>query len=324
MARSTWIIVLADAGNVISTLAQDEQRPLNEDAAKEIKYHAERARPAQITIYNSPKRPCVPENGHPTTDVDLPLDHCVSADFTLDNNVHLTYPGLCVGGTRKPYLALYPSSDCTGEYSHPGWYDSPFSVVGPGQCLSKAVWGRDITPPEGKWSMMLRCDDTQGQEPTNIINITTPEPPAKPEPKPARPRPTTASVSDSACFIPGIGMAGTPKFIFQRPEADTCINVAPKHQLKIYRNALCPNGTEALFARFNGRGCKGGPVALKTVDESIMANNSPSSCIPMGGDDASSYAFWCSGDLEDKSVKEDLFPDDGGRQRLHYTYGNPQ
>ncbi|KAF4473098.1 hypothetical protein FALBO_24 [Fusarium albosuccineum] len=324
MALATWgITALLAASGIHPALAQSEQQPLADtDTTDKIKRPEYPARDAELTIYNSPKWPCVPKTGHPKTELDVPINSCVSADFTLDNNVHLAYPGLCSGGTRAPYIAIYKTSDCTGEHSHPDWYDRRFAMAGPGHCLSKAVWGKDITPPEGQWSMKFLCDEDDEDEVVRVLKVTLPAPPPPPPPKPAKPRPKTASVSDSACFIPGIGMAGAPRFIFQRTEADTCMNVAPKHMLKIYRNALCPNGTEALFARFEGRGCSGSPVVLKEVDDDMIATNDPSTCIKMGGEDASSYAFWCTGDLNHKSVKGDLFPDDGDGVRLHYTYGN--
>ncbi|KAL2672407.1 hypothetical protein Neosp_013116 [[Neocosmospora] mangrovei] len=329
MAPSVFsVLALAAALRAIPAHGQGEQQPLNE-ATGGINHHAYlEARPAEITIFNDPKWPCVPETGQPSVDLDVPLNTCVSANFTLDSNVHLMTPGLCPGGTKSPYISIYPSSSCTGASSHPTWYDRRVALNGPGYCLGKAVWGSKITPPEGPWSMEFRCDGAESDEPMRFLHVTLPEPPSKAEPEPARPRPKTASVSDSACYISGMGMAGAPKFIFQRPEADVCVNVAPKHRLKIYRNALCPNGTEALFARFGGRDCRGSPVELKEVDSNMMATNSPSTCIDMGGEEASSYTFWCTGDLHQKDVPQGLFPDDDDdddemRVRLHYTYGAP-
>lgn len=322
-----YVLALGAALHAIPAYGQGEQQPLNE-AIRGTPHDAHlEARPAEITIFNDPKWPCVPETGQPSVDLDVPLNTCVSANFTLDSNVHLMSPGLCPGGTKSPYISIYPSSSCTGISNHPTWYDRRVALNGPGYCLGKAVWGSKVTPPEGQWSMEFRCDGMESDEPMRFLHVTLPEPPAKSEPEPARPRPKTASVSDSACYISGMGMAGAPKFIFQRPEADVCVNVAPKHRLKIYRNALCPNGTEALFARFGGGGCKGSPIELKEVDSGMMATNSPSTCIDMGGEEASSYTFWCTGDLHQKDVPQGLFPDDDDdddtRVRLHYTYGAP-
>ncbi|SPO07373.1 uncharacterized protein DNG_10067 [Cephalotrichum gorgonifer] len=221
-------------------LAQDQQQRL--DDPEQAAYRPDLPRPAEISIYNAPKFPCAPQSGQPKTKLYVDINTCVSANFTLDNNVHLSYMGLCAGWSSHPYVAFYPTADCTGEYSHPrGWSGS-----GPGHCLSKAIW-RDITPPEGQWSMSLRCDDAEALK---TIKITLPEPPKKAEPKP-KPRPSAASVSDSACYAPG--MRGPPRFLFQRPEADVCVNVEANHELKIYRNALCPDGSEALQALEFGR-----------------------------------------------------------------------
>lgn len=332
MARIIWSI--ASVATVLSliappTLAQNEQQPLAHDDVDKIeenKMTMYPSRDAQLTIYNDPKWPCVRQRGRKTTELDVPVNNniCLSANFTLDDNVHLQHPGLCPGGTSYPYISIYKTADCTGEYSHPTWYDRPFATIGPGQCLSKAIW-RDLAPPEEEqFSMSFRCDEAELEKPRQILEISLPQIPRAPKPRP-KSRPNTASVSDSACYIPGMGMAGAPKFIFQRPEADTCVNVAPKHSLKIYRNALCANGTEALWARWQGKGCKGDPVVLKEVGKDMMATNLPDTCIKMGGEEASSYAFWCTGDLQERDTDQSLFSnDDEGENvvRIQYSFGN--
>jgi hypothetical protein len=256
------------------------------------------------------------------TKLDVPVNTCVSANFTLDSNVHITNPGSCPGTGRSPYLAIYPSSDCTGEYNHPTWYDG-WGHFGPGYCLSTAAWGQRVTPVENQWSILFRCGEPEPSE-LKKLEIGLPTPPPKEKPK-AQPRPTTASISDSACYIPGLpGLQGAPRFIFKRTEADNCINITPKRRLKIYRNALCANGTEALFARYAGTNCRGSPVVLREVTEDLMATRYESSCIDMGGEEASSYTFWCTGEVHQKKVTEDLFGDDReGVTKLHFTNMKP-
>ncbi|KAH6889222.1 hypothetical protein B0T10DRAFT_48810 [Thelonectria olida] len=304
---------------------QQEQVPLSDDHDDQRPLYP--SRDALLTTYLDPKYPCVRERGQDVAELDLPVNVCASANFTLDNNVHLEYPGLCEGGVRTPYIAIYPSADCTGDHAHPDWYDRRFSAMGPGHCLSKAVWGtKDLELVEHQWSMMLRCDEDTSEvsTTTDTVKLSLPQPPPPPPEKPKAPRPTTASVSDSACYIPSLGMKGHPRFIFQRPEADTCVNVAPEYKLKIYRTALCPNGTDALFAKFTGKGCLGPMTELKEVDESMIATNGPETCIEMGGKEASSYAFWCTGNLQSKKVEQGLFPDEEeGQIHVHYSYGNP-
>lgn len=299
-----------------------QQQPLSDETSSRYP-----SRDAQLTTYLDPKYPCARERGSDSVvELDLPVNTCASANFTLDGNVLLAYPGLCEGWTRAPYLAIYPSGDCTGEHAHPTWYDG-FASMGPGYCLSTAVWGdKGLDVREGQWSIMFQCEEDVAVPEGDIVPLRLPQPPPPPEEKPKPPRPTTASVSDSACYIPGLGAEGHPRFIFQRPAADVCVDVKPRRKLKIYRNALCPDGREALFARFAGPGCRE-PVDVRPVDESMIATNGPETCLEMGGkgDRASSYTFWCMGEMRGgEEVEESLFPDDVGEGeiRVHYEFGN--
>ncbi|KAH8665348.1 hypothetical protein BGZ61DRAFT_484440 [Ilyonectria robusta] len=171
---------------------------------------------------------------------------------------------------------------------------------------------------------MFRCDDDASiSSAKDMIPIGLPQPPLVVE-KPQKPGPTSASVSDWACFIAELGMAGSPKFIFQRPEPDICVEVAPWHRLKIYRNALCPNGTEAKLARWLDSGCAGEPMTVSSLDEDYDGKNGESKCIEMGDDYKTRYAFWCTGDVKSGTVDQSLFPDDDGEQiHLHYSFGDP-
>lgn len=276
-----------------------------------------------MTTYLDPKYPCVPERNQPVVQLDIPVNTCASANFTINNNVLLEYAGLCEGWVRPPYMALFPSSDCTGDHVHPDW---GLSGMGPGHCLSNSIWGLStpLDPLDGQWSIMFRCDDDASVSNTKeMVHISLPQPPPVVE-KPEKPRPTSASVSDSACFIPELGMAGSPKFIFQRPEPDTCVEVAPWHQLKVYRNALCPNGTAAKLARWMDIGCAGEPVTVSSLDDDYDGANGESKCMKMGDDYKTSYAFWCTGDVKSGTVDQSLFPDDDGEQiHLHYSFGDP-
>ncbi|KAI9166480.1 hypothetical protein HJFPF1_02582 [Paramyrothecium foliicola] len=266
-------------------------------------------RDARLSIYNNPKFPCSPERGQRKKDVHVPVNVCVAADFTLDNNVHIAHGGLCPGGKKTPYLAMYPTNDCTGGLAHPTWYEEG-SNSGPGHCLSRSVWSQSektITPPIGHWSMIFRCADSEASEPFDVLKIS--QPAAASSQTNAKPRPITASVSDSACYVPGsAGMEGAQRLSFKRTEADNCIDIEPRHRLKVYRNALCSDGSEALFARYAGTGCKGQPEALREVGENLMATNGADSCIDMGGEKAASYAFWCTGELQSKPVETSMFP----------------
>ncbi|KPM45299.1 hypothetical protein AK830_g1255 [Neonectria ditissima] len=313
VSRGTLLALLSITSSAHGTL---NQHPLAEDAPKINDGPLYPSRDALMTTYLDPKYPCVPERNQPVVELDIPVNTCASANFTMDNNVLLEYPGLCEGGVRAPYLALFPSNDCTGDHVHPGWQ---LGGMGPGHCLSKSVWGLSpsLDPPVGQWSIMLRCDDNVSiSETRDMVQISLPQRPPVVE-KPEKPRPTSASVSDSACFIPELGMAGHPKFIFQRPGPDLCVNVAPWHQLKVYRSALCPDGTEAPLARWMGSDCTGESVNDEAADIGTE-------CITMGEDYETSYAFVCTGDVRSGKVEQSLFPDDDGEQiHVHYSFGDP-
>ncbi|KAK7424468.1 hypothetical protein QQX98_000433 [Neonectria punicea] len=300
-----------------------DQQPLADNSQKDDGGPLYPSRDALMTTYLNPKYPCVPERNQPVVELDIPVNTCATANFTIDNNVLLEYAGLCEGAVQAPYIALFPSADCTGDHVHPNWR---LGGMGPGHCLSKSIWGlsTSLDPPDGQWSVIFRCgNDASVSSTKDMIQISLPQPPPVIE-KPEKPRPTSASVSDSACFIPELGMAGHPRFIFQRPEPDACVNVAPWHQLKVYRNALCPNGTEAKLATWQSSDCRGVPVTVSSSYEDFEDANGQPKCIKMGDGSQTSYAFWCTGDVKSGKVEESLFPDDDGEQiHVHYSFGDP-
>jgi hypothetical protein len=251
----------------------------------------------------------------------IPRDTCVSANFTLDSNVVIRRIGVCPGG-RNPYLALYPSQNCTGAHSHPRW-----SFASPRQ-LSKAVWGAssdNIEPPVGGWSMVLRCLDmdeaSKAEGAEDFLHISLPDPPPPPpEKKPKKPS-KTASVSDSACPTKKYRM---PRFLFQHPRPDVCLNIEPGRQLKIYHTAMCDDGNWARFARYKNKGCSGDPETVEDVTEHLLATNGFEKCIAFDEDEWNSYSFICSGDISQEEVGYDLFPEEKkeGEIRLHYSNYN--
>jgi hypothetical protein len=300
-----YMLAIALAATAVAQ-GVDLQRPLGEQSTA--------AKDARLHVYSED----VYAAKGLREEVHVPVDVCATANFTLDANVHVSFAGRCQGHVKNPYMAIYPSADCTGVHAHPRWYDGG-SGFGPGHTLGKAVWGASdtlIVPPEGRWSIAFRCDDLESEE---LAQMKLARPvPAPPPPRRPEPRPTTASISDSACYIPGLpGLQGAPRFIFKRTEADNCLDIGARRRLKIYRNAQCPDGSEARLARYTGTGCRG-EAELLDVDESMMASNSEASCIDIGGDEAGSFAFWCTGNLVRKPVKGDLFQEEGG-VRVHYS-----
>lgn len=310
------------------------QRPLADDAFAGLtsppqgtKHHYNPGLNTSITLHSDTKWFCSPLKHSRRVDITTRQDICLSANFTLDNNVILKHPGICPGG-GTPYLALYPSNDCTGPYSHIDWYDPgprglPRSHTNPPRCISPAAFGKTIAPPAGQWSIIFRCEtDRESDGAATSRAIFFPAPPPPPPPKPKKPEPSHATVSDSACYVSSLG---PPRFLFQHPEADTCLAIEPRQKLKIYRTATCTNGTEALFARYAGDRCRGEPVMLREVTADMLATNSPATCIDMSEDEWVSYAFWCTGEVKwpKKPLSKDLFPEKGdGNSRVHYCWGD--
>ncbi|KAI9167910.1 hypothetical protein HJFPF1_04051 [Paramyrothecium foliicola] len=331
MARFTWPTVagaLALALCANKGLAQsDAQQPLasHNDIGPE-----DASKPGKIVIYNEDEKVNdrrYYQGRRLESRIEVPPNVCVSGNFTLDYNVLLSKSATCPD-ERYSYVAIYLSGDCTGQHAHPTWHDGGAGGFMPGHTLGPAVWGRDsnVTFLDNQWSMAFQCgykpsgrrpQPVENFVPADTMKVSIPQPEPKPEPKP-KPRAHTASVSDSACFIDELGTAGFPRFIFQKPSADVCVNVAAKHKLTIYRNALCENGTEALFAQFNDRGCRGDPIVLQDVSKDMLGANSDNKCIEMGGEKVSSYVFLCTGELRTEKVVNDLFSEDGGT-RLHYS-----
>jgi hypothetical protein len=306
--KLTIALVAALAAGV--THAQLDQKPLTGEEPRPEERYPEK--PARLSLSRDPVHPC---HSKVKSKIDVPVNTCLSANFTLDGNVGLLYPGSCAGSGRSPYVALFPSADCIGPHAHPTWYDRPRGF-GPGYCLGKAVWGEkaqtgEIEPAEDQWSMLFRCGEPEPAD-VGTLPVGLPVPPPPPKPKP---RPSAASISDSACWVKGVsGAASFPRLLFRTTEADNCLDTAPGHSLKVFRNALCANGTEALLARFDGRGCRGEPSSLGEVRPDMI-----DTCLDVASDDAApgSYAFWCAGDLRRKPAQETLFED--GRGGVHYT-----
>ncbi|KAI5921803.1 hypothetical protein F4810DRAFT_721965 [Camillea tinctor] len=106
---------------------------------------------------------------------------------------------------------------------------------------------------------------------------------------------TAGSISDNACFIE---TGEFPRAFFKRPEADQCFNMAAFHKLKIWKAAKCEDGTDAMLARYDAPACAGEPAMLDVVGEDMLRT-----CLDMPTKEPSSYAFWCSGEIKEPSVK---------------------
>lgn len=274
---------------------------------------------ALVTVYNKPKYPCYTDRDDGKQEFSVPVDTCVSANFSINVNVRVTESARCAGG-RKPALVIYQKAKCTGGYiihedfvSH---RQGGSNAKSPSYCLPNGFKSSRSTMKMGdEWSMYFRCQDTESDGPrVNMeMDIYLPQPKPKQD---VKKRPGFASVSDTTCLM---DRTKVKEFFFQKPEPDMCVNVEAGRWLSIYRNAQCPNGTEALFAQFEGRDCKGEPRSLEEVNDGIMSIDSNIPCLGVGGQGEGSYAFWCSGELKrGGKVREGEVSRDDGSTKVKY------
>ena len=119
----------------------------------------------------------------------------------------------------------------------------------------------------------------------------------------------TGSVSVNSCWHDGAPI-GAPTF--RHPSADKCQQIEAVRQVKIYHNAVCSNGTEALFARWAGPGCVGEPASLDVVEDDMLKT-----CLKMPSEGPGSFAFWCEGEIESLPVKKPNNPSNNGGSGFH-------
>src|SRR3569833_267713 len=178
LLTTIWVVSALSLG-----VQSAEQRPLAEDASaavprpppQKIKYPGLNS---SITLYSDTRWGCSPLENSRSVHISTHQDVCFSANFTIGNHVLLEHPGYCPGG-KVPYMAIYPSSDCTGPFNHIDWFDSGRGMIHP-RFIHSAAFGKSITPPTGQWSIVFRCETdraSEGAPETRSIFIPPPPPP---------------------------------------------------------------------------------------------------------------------------------------------------
>ncbi|KAI1502032.1 hypothetical protein F5X99DRAFT_171044 [Biscogniauxia marginata] len=107
---------------------------------------------------------------------------------------------------------------------------------------------------------------------------------------------TAGSISDNACWIETNEF---PRTYFKRLEADQCFNIAAYHKLKIWKTPKCEDGSDAILVRYNAPGCQGEPSMKDDVGEDMIRT-----CLDMPTKEPASYAFWCTGEIENAGLSE--------------------
>ena len=278
----------------IPTLIAAEQIPLAD------KQDSPDSSNVRVTIYPPSDYSCSTDGDTEPVSMSVAPGVCLSSDYGWDDTVRLEAIGRCPSGIT-PYVALYPfSADCTGEHSHPNfWNPTPRNPnPKPERCLSKGAWiywNRKISNvPRGPWSMVIRCqpkeEAARAQGGTEIVKMPTQERPAWKDEMLQMYKATAAQVADGVCGVPNYHSA-RDRVVAVEP--DTCTIMAPNGRLKIHEAAVCPNGTRALIAHWDqSRICKGKPAILKEVTDDMI-----DTCIDIGSSSWSAYVFWCTGHL---------------------------
>ncbi|KAL2063761.1 hypothetical protein VTL71DRAFT_5566 [Oculimacula yallundae] len=194
----------------------------------------------------------------------VPVDRCLTIHgFGLQ----IKTPAVCTNGTRAKWARFEDTKCGYGEISpNYGLIDVKDSELM--ECLSTDAsgGGKKIS------SMSFWCD--------GFGDVKKPDPNAPEEP--AAPKPAKGSTSESACAA-----RGAP--FFDHPNTDTCVNLKT-NMMKIYSTGVCANGTSALLAKFDRKGCMGSPASFTEVTKE---SGNLEKCLNFEGTD--SYAFWCDG-----------------------------
>jgi hypothetical protein len=109
-----------------------------------------------------------------------------------------------------------------------------------------------------------------------------------PEPEDDIPKPQAAAISIDACRVVPSTRSSPPTFRY--PEPDTCF-VSYGSPLKIYENAICPNGTSAILTQYARRGCSGTPQCFTEIGEEMLGQ-----CLATAP--SQSFSFRCTGVIQ--------------------------
>jgi hypothetical protein len=202
----------------------------------------------------------------------LAVDTCHT---TRDFGLRIDEVATCKNGTRAQW-ARFSDDKCQSPMS-----DNPLVDINDNElrrCQPLGDWipsraNNGLSPNSWKVnSMVFSCDGIQ-------------------EPKDDIPKAQPAAISADACQVTEVVPViqyNPPTFRY--PEPDTCIDQYGS-RLKIYENAICPNGTSAILAQYRRRRCSGTPECFTEIGDEMLDQ-----CLAT--DNFQSFSFMCTGVIQ--------------------------
>ncbi|KAF4632364.1 hypothetical protein G7Y89_g5755 [Cudoniella acicularis] len=222
-------------------------------------------------------------NDMPFREILLATETCLSGDYYLQHNFLVMEDPVCADGS-KPVMVFYPSLRCSGS---PMWNKNAGDAK---TCL----WRSSPT----SWSLVYRCGIWPTLQEGADAYMT-----ASPPVNPAEFKTTGAAQSGTIETHPGplcdgelIAVDGSTRPI--NLPVDRCV-IMLGQGLRITKPAICPNGTRAKLARFEGWKCNFGEVTfadglLDIRDEDIGQCKTRGNVGKRVGR-VQSMSFWCDG-----------------------------
>lgn len=194
----------------------------------------------------------------------LVVDTCHT---TRDFGLRIDEVATCKNGTRAQW-ARFSDDKCQSPMADDSLIDINDNDLRKCKALGDWVTNRPSGRPNS-WkvgSMSFYCDGIQ-----------------EPEDDTLKAQPAAISV-DTCQVYPSIAYS-PPNFRY--PEPDTCVDQYGS-RLKIYENAICPNGTSAILAQYRWGGCSGSPQCFTEVGDEVLDQ-----CLAT--DNFQSFSFMCTG-----------------------------
>jgi hypothetical protein len=194
----------------------------------------------------------------------LAVDTCHT---TRDFGLRIDEVAICKNGTRAQW-ARFSDDKCQSPMTEDSLIDINDNDLRKCQALGDWVANRPNGRPNS-WkvgSMSFHCNGI-------------------PEPEDDIPKAQPAAISVDACQIYPATSYSPPNFRY--PEPDTCIDQYGS-RLKLYENAICPNGTSAILAQYRWRGCLGTPECFTEIGDEMLDQ-----CLIT--DNFQSFSFMCTG-----------------------------
>lgn len=202
----------------------------------------------------------------------LAVDTCHT---TRDFGLRIEQVATCKNGTRAQW-ARFSDEKCQSPM-----LDNPLVDINDIElrvCKPLGDWipsraNNGLSPNSWKVnSMAFHCDGVQ-------------------EPKDDIPKAQPAAISADACQVDQVvPVVQYSPPTFRYPEPDTCIDQYGS-RLKIYENAICPNGTSAILAQYRWRGCSGTPQCFTEIEDKMLDQ-----CLTT--DNFQSFSFMCTGVIQ--------------------------